>query len=126
MTAYAHSHFIFFFIALVVHSMIEDTWQTIFSILENEHRRRVLATLLEHESRDDEIYVSETVYTQGEELDVLQAKLIHIHLPKLEAAGYIRWQKEDHRITKGPKFDEISAIFQLIHNNRDELPSGWI
>jgi hypothetical protein len=56
----------------------------------------------------------------------LQLELLHNHLPKLEELEYIHWNQDNREISKGPKWDEIAPLVELIHNHRDELPDGWL
>ncbi|WP_265110617.1 DUF7344 domain-containing protein [Halosolutus halophilus] len=51
-------------------------------------------------------------------------ELYHIHLPKLEDAGLINWDTEDHVITKGPRFEEIQPLFASMHENVDRPAEG--
>lgn len=51
--------------------------------------------------------------------------LIENHLPALEEAGYIEWDRESGTISKGPRFDEIEPVLELMRNGSDELPSDW-
>lgn len=104
--------------------MGEDEWRTIFDALKNDYRRRVLVSLLERE--DAEVRVPEDVHVGQRELTVLQAELVHTHLPKLEAAGYIEWDQEQQTVARGPTFDAIEPVLALLHDHRDELPEGWI
>ena len=53
-------------------------------------------------------------------------ELFHIHLPKLEEMGYITWDQNTNQISKGPKWDEIAPLLQLIYNHQDELPDKWL
>jgi hypothetical protein len=62
----------------------------------------------------------------GDEPEVLEVKLIHNHLPKLEEMGYITWDRETDEISKGPNWEEIAPLLELIDTHRDELPDGWL
>ena len=94
--------------------------------LENVHRRRVLLSILEHNPQDDRIRVPNDVQTRQTESDRFRLELFHNHLPELEKSGYIEWNRDTHEIVKGPKFDEIRPLLELIHAHRDELPDGWL
>jgi hypothetical protein len=95
-----------------------------FEMLGNPHRRRLLLALKERNPRDD-VTIPEEIHTGDEDLELLQAEMYHTHLPKLEAAGYISWDRETHEVVKGPKFDEIRPILRLLDEHADELPDGW-
>lgn len=47
-------------------------------------------------------------------------RMYHIHLPKLEDCGYICWNKETERVTKGPKFAEIQPLLELVTEYEEE------
>ena len=101
-------------------------WEAMFAALRNHSRRRLLVALLDHNPQEDSVKPSKAAHVGEKDLEVLQAKMYHKHLPTLEAAGFIRWDRENHEVVKGPKFDEIRPLLELIHNHRDELPDGWL
>ena len=101
-------------------------WDEMFTALADPHRRRLLVALLDHNPQEDTLQVSEEMDTGDVALEVFQTRMYHRHLPKLEAAGYIGWDQDRHEIVKGPKFNEIRPLLELIHANRDELPGGWV
>ncbi|AGN02065.1 hypothetical protein L593_10600 [Salinarchaeum sp. Harcht-Bsk1] len=49
----------------------------------------------------------------------------HTHLPKLEADGYVEWNPEDETIVKGPNWEEIAPLVELLSENEDEFPMQW-
>ncbi|MFC4543574.1 transcriptional regulator [Halosolutus amylolyticus] len=58
------------------------------------------------------------------EVETLQKR--HVHLPKLEDYGYIEWRPDEEVAVKGPRFDEIRLVLELLDDHRDELPDGWL
>lgn len=50
----------------------------------------------------------------------------HLHLPKLADYEFIEWNKDTHEVTKGPKFDEIRPLLELLATHEDELPADWL
>lgn len=93
----------------------------ILDILRKRHRRLILLLVRE-----------ETVETQADLMVRSEAKskeedlaLIHTHLPKLDDTGYIEWDRETGEISKGPRFEEIELLLELIENHSDELPPDW-
>jgi hypothetical protein len=101
-------------------------WNTVFNTLSNEYRRRLLVNLIEHNPQDDSVDIPDDIVIGDKERDLLQAEMVHTHLPKLEAAGYIQWEKDTHEVMKGPRFDEIRPLLELIYEHRDDLPDGWL
>lgn len=61
-----------------------------------------------------------------EDVDHLKVLMKHTHLPKLEAAGFIEWDRETNAVRQGPKFAEIRPLLELMANHADELPDRWI
>ena len=101
-------------------------WESMFAVLQSDARRRLLVALLDHNPQRDEVNVPDAAHVGEKELEVLQVAMYHHHLPMLEANGYVRWDREAHEVVKGPNFDEIRPLLELIHNHRDELPDGWL
>lgn len=97
-----------------------------FRALADEHRRQVLVALLDHNPQDDrKVQIPEDIELDDAELAQLQSDMFHVHLPKLEQAGFIRWDRETHHVEKGPRFDSIRPLLELMSNHADELPGEW-
>lgn len=94
-------------------------------LLVSPYRRRLLLTLLEH-NPEDEANIPEDLASSDEELDELLIGMIHTHLPKMEEIGVIEWDRGDNVVTKGPTFDELRPLLELVDNHRDELPDKWL
>ncbi|MDG5778345.1 transcriptional regulator [Haloarculaceae archaeon H-GB2-1] len=93
--------------------------------LADVQRRKLLVALLEHNPQDDAPVViagSESESDAVERLVTMQ----HVHLPKLADYGFIEWNRETHEVAKGPKFDEIRPLLELLENHEDELPADWL
>lgn len=89
------------------------------------HRRRILVSLLS-DSRDSDTQLDvDEVELDTEDPD-RTVELVHVHLPKLEQHGYIEWDRDANEVSPGPQFTEIESMLELLHDNRDRLPSGWL
>lgn len=97
----------------------------IFTVLSHPYRRRILVLLLEHNPRDADDVTSEDVGDKMSDPDLVILKLFHTHLPKLEEAGFIIWDRSTDTITRGPRFDEIAPLLRLLDEHHDELPDDW-
>ena len=97
-----------------------------FEALSNVHRRRLLVALLDHNPQRDAVDVPEDVHEGDKALEPLQSELYHSHLPRLEEAGFIRWNRDTHEVTRGPRFDEIRPLLELMRDHADELPDNWL
>jgi len=81
----------------------------LYDALANPYRRRLLVALTEHNPQD-EIPATEVVHEGEKERERVKIEMVHIHLPKLEAMGLIEWNRETHKVSKGPRFDEIPPM----------------
>jgi len=61
-----------------------------------------------------------------DDLDATQVNLEHVHLPKLADMGFIEWDRESGDLSKGPNWDEIAPLLQLMYDHQDELPDEWL
>ena len=99
----------------------------VLDVLANPYRRRVLTALLEHNPQDDEdTHLPPDVAIADEDVEQLKVHMTHIHLPKLEDAGLIEWDRDANEIRKGPQFEEIRPLLKLMENHADELPDEWL
>jgi len=64
----------------------------------------------------------------GSEIDTLDhlVSMNHVHLPKLANYGFIEWDEANHEVSKGPNFDEIRPLLELLATHEDELPADWL
>lgn len=90
-----------------------------FDALADPRRRELLVSLLDRDSRADP-RVADDEHGSG---DLLAME--HVHLPKLDAYGFVRWDRESGEVTRGPAFDELRPLLELFEDHREELPSGW-
>lgn len=96
-----------------------------FKALSHPTRRRILLTLDEHNPRDEEEFESTAFRTADQELAPLTQPLYHKHLPHLADAGFIEWDRDTNTITRGPRFEDIEPLLELIRTHQDELPDDW-
>lgn len=94
-------------------------------VLSHRVQRKVLVALTNHNPQDDT-----PIDSDGLEFDDVAVErlfdLRHFHLPELESKGFVNYDREDHILTKGPDFDEIKPVLELIDENRDKLPDDWL
>lgn len=93
--------------------------------LSHRAQRQVLVSLFHQNAQDDTPVDSDDLEVVDEALERL-FDLRHFHLPELESKGFIEYDRENHRVTKGPVFDEIQPLVQLIDKHVDELPDDWL
>jgi len=92
-------------------------------LLSEPHRRRILTRLHTHNPRDEDEFNLETL--AAGELEDATIDLIHNHLPRLADAGFVNWDRNQHVVTRGPRFHEIAPLIDLMLAHRDELPADW-
>lgn len=95
----------------------------LFEALSNRYRRRLLIALVERESQT-ELSIPGAVREQETESEMkdVHIAMVQNHLPKLEETGLIRWDRDADVVTRGPQFDEIAPLVQLLLDHDDELP----
>lgn len=101
----------------------------LFEMLSHEYRRRILVAVARENPQDEDDITSESIADghEGDDdtLELLTQQLYHTHLPKLDDAGFVDWDRESGRITRGPRFEEIEPLLRLMSDHQDELPDDW-
>lgn len=93
-----------------------------FSILSHPLRRRILMRIRNTSSQSPgEFQPSEFIRADEPEQETI-IQLHHTHLPKLEEVGYIDWDRNTPAVRKGPNYQEIRTLLDVIVDNEDELP----
>jgi len=90
-------------------------------ILSKRQRRLILLTL----NRGGEKTEADVLFRSGDDVGDAEIQLVHNHLPRLAEAGYIEWDRDAGTISKGPRYDEIRPLLELMENHADELPPDW-
>ncbi|RLM32761.1 helix-turn-helix transcriptional regulator [Haloarcula sp. Atlit-120R] len=101
----------------------------VFEALANPYRRQLLLPMFESNPQDDDDLDPLRLLKEGQttdDLDVTQLNLEHVHLPKLADMGFIEWDRESGDLSKGPNWEEIAPLLQLMDDHRDELPDEWL
>ncbi|WP_415379679.1 ArsR family transcriptional regulator [Halosimplex sp. TS25] len=93
--------------------------------LADVQRRTLLVALLEHNPQADRPVVVGDGGTEAIEVKQL-IQMKHVHLPKLAEYGFIDWDEDAHEVAKGPNFDEIRPLLELLDDHADELPADWL
>ncbi|ADD07636.1 HTH domain protein (plasmid) [Natrialba magadii ATCC 43099] len=97
----------------------------VLNVLENRYRRRMLVALLEHNPQDaDNPQLPADSELAAEDLETRRIHMRHSHLPKLEESGFIEWDRDTNSVRKGPHFDEIQPLLEVLQNHANKLPDG--
>lgn len=93
----------------------------IFENLSNSHRRLILLLVKQGAVKTE----TDLMVRGADDSEVAEMALVHNHLPRLDEAGYIEWDRASGELSKGPRFDEIEPLLELIETHADELPADW-
>jgi len=96
-----------------------------FDLLSHPYRRRILTLLEDRNPREGEEFSPDEIAAEDVDLELFTRELYHHHLPKLEEAGYIEWDREEDVVRHGPRFDEVAPLVSLMRDHADELPEDW-
>lgn len=102
-----------------------DDLGELLEILSHSHRRRIITRLHDRNPRNEDEFELEEL-TGDDELDNETLALIHNHLPKLAEADFINWNQEQQLVTRGPRFEVIAPLIELMVAHQDELPINWL
>jgi hypothetical protein len=106
---------------------------TLFELLANRQRRRLLFLLCDAESVEvpDGLQArSATATTNGGTTtppnhtapDDLTVELHHTHLPKLAAADLIEWDQSGDVVRRGPEFAAVEPALDALRQNAPAFP----
>lgn len=93
----------------------------ILESLSNYHRREVLFLLKEGEINT----LDDLLRRHGPDTERTEAELVHHHLPKLQDARYIEWDRQTGELSKGTHFNQVVPLLELVENHADEFPADW-
>ncbi|WP_435348465.1 DUF7344 domain-containing protein [Haloarchaeobius sp. HRN-SO-5] len=102
-----------------------NTLDAAFEALSHPQRRRVLSALVEASSRREAAFTYGELRDRDGAIDPYTTQLHHTHLPKLEAAGFVHWDRDRHEVLTGPAFERIRPLLELFYENPERLPGNW-
>lgn len=88
------------------HPESTDTLDQVYRALSQPVRRQLLLTLQKGTPCTVEEIAAMQSGAENQAEDVV-VKLHHVHLPLLDDAGFIEWDRESETITKGPQFEDL-------------------
>jgi len=100
-----------------------SSFDEMLATVADTHRRTLLLALLE-ENPQDELPVGNDDSADDAVEQLVQMR--HVHLPKLVEYGFINWDEEANEVTKGPNFEEIRPLLELLRDHENELPDDWL
>lgn len=98
-------------------------WDRIFEVLAAEPRRQ-LALALAAAPEDETVGLPGAASNPRLDPDPsrLTVELHHRHLPILAESEYVEWQRSPFVARRGPRFDELEAVLESLHDNVDKMP----
>ncbi|WP_222917179.1 ArsR family transcriptional regulator [Natrinema sp. SYSU A 869] len=55
------------------------------------------------------------------ESESVRIEMYHIHLPKLDDAGFVEWDRERDQVRKGPKFETVEELLEQLDGTEQTL-----
>ncbi|WP_458188632.1 DUF7344 domain-containing protein [Haladaptatus sp. NG-WS-4] len=96
---------------------------TVLDALANPYRRRLLFALLENNPQDGlDVQRPAEVTESDVDMEQLEIRILHSHLPMLDDAGLIEWNRDTNDVVRGPQFAEIRPFLRSIQKHVDNLP----
>lgn len=86
-----------------------------FEALTRVERRELLFALLESDSADEARVDLESFVAEGDR-EVSSVTMHHVHLPKLEAMGFVETDRDRQYVERGPDFEEIEPLLRALAN----------
>lgn len=93
------------------------------SVLAGRYRRALLGALLASGPTEtgEPVHPSD-IYRPTVDPRSFEMEMHHTHLPKLEQREYIEWDRDTDLVWRGPRFDEVRPILEVLREHRAELP----
>lgn len=107
------------------------SFDDVIDALADVQRRRILISLMAHNPQDvssaesDDSATGTDAAAETDAVDRL-VSMHHVHLPKLDDYGIVDWDQETDEVVKGPNFEEIRPLLELLQDHEDELPDEWL
>lgn len=100
------------------------TASDVFNVLASPLRRQVLFALAERDGIDEEV-VFGALQERDSSDEVQEMEFRHIHLPKLVASRYVKWDRQRGHLERGDAFGQVAPLIHLIDSNPDVVPADW-
>lgn len=94
-----------------------------FEVLSDSYRRGIVVLLTDLEQ--EEAVSFDALLGIDRATDNPETELYHKHLPKLDDWGYIEWERERGTIRRGPCFEELEDLVEVLRENVDGITEEW-
>ena len=106
---------------------VSENWDTVFRSLSAEPRRQLVVSLMDAPPEGSvPLPESAAMSTLQPDPETLRTELYHVHLPILAENEFIRWETDPLVAFRGPKFDEVAAVFEALHSAATEIPESLV
>lgn len=100
----------------------EATSSDVFRAIADEYRRGLLVALLEHDVQDvGDPSLPAHVTLDGERPAPSRIRITNVHLPRLERAEFVEWNRDANVVRRGPRFEEVRPLLEWLYDY-DESP----
>lgn len=89
--------------------------------VKDDTRRRLLCSLEGVSPTQQASAVETTAFATDQQL-----LLRHVHLPKLQQAGYVDWDPETGHVRRGPQFEDIQPLLRLLMDYEASNPEHLV
>ncbi len=101
------------------------TLDDLFDTLGNRYQRRLLLRLSRPEACGGwELDVS-VLADETDDEAALRDRLYRQDLPQLAADGYLEWIGHRQMVYRGPAFEVIAPVVEILDDHSEEIPVGW-
>ncbi|MCU4802303.1 transcriptional regulator [Halobacteria archaeon HArc-gm2] len=97
----------------------------LFDALKSIDRRRLLLLLSDHHPEVDAAPSLPEIAPENGDYTRYVTGMIHKHIPKLADYGYVDWNPAERVVRRGPQFDEVAPVLELLVDNRERLPGKF-
>ena len=98
----------------------------VLDVFSHRYRRQILLAIDADNPSDRNTLTPAELDVGTDDPERFETELYHRHLPKLDDAGYIDWDREANAVRRGANYEEIAPLVRLLQNHGAELPSGWL
>ncbi|SDR28936.1 hypothetical protein [Natronobacterium texcoconense] len=109
------------------HDRAASRWNDVFEVLAAEPRRQLVDALV---AIEDDGYVSLPAAAESPNRpsnpDEIRVQLRHHHLPRLEDGGYVEWQRDPFRASRGERFEEVEVVLEALYANVSAIPDQLV
>lgn len=99
-------------------SEFEPSSDVVYRALVDPDRRRILGALAEYDPGKT-ISALDVVRRGERDAERLKTALYHNHLPRLDDAGFVSWDRSSLAVERGQAFDDVQSVLE-----QDAVP--WI